>query len=598
MKYSVPTRVASFRSLLVTALFACARADEEAMPGGRSEALHAFFDRFTADWVRTDPDLAVATRFLQGDEQAALERRLTPRTREWKLERIELARRGLAELARFDPAALSDEDRVSADVMRSQLQTIVDGEPFLDFELPLNQMNGANVEIPNALTVSHPVLEPADAERYVARLAEVDDRMREATAESAYQAELGIVPPRFIVQATIDQMERFVAYPAGENPLVTTLANKMRDVTGLDEETRTRLTAQATRIVEQEVYPAWRDAVAVLRRQLPIAGEEAGISRLPRGLQAYAYALRRFTTTDLTADRIHEIGLREVARIEAEMDSLFRLVGLSEGTIKERGDRLRERLAYPVNDEGRRQIMADIQSMLADALVRSRALFDVMPRARVVAQPYPEFRWDNAAASYTAPLPDGSRPGIFQMPLRADELTRYELRSLVYHETVPGHHFQIALAVENENLPAFRQLRVFGTISATVEGWALYAERLALEQGWYEGDIEGMIGALESQLFRARRLVVDTGLHTRGWTREQAIAYGIAPSEVDRYVAWPGQACAYTVGQLKLVELRERARAALGERFSLRAYHNVVLGLGSVPLDVLEREVDRWIASQ
>lgn len=596
MKHSVPVALL-WPALLASVLGSCGSADEAPRVGARSEALHAFFDRFTQEWVRRDPDLAVATRYFQGEEQAALERRLTPRTREWKLERIELARRGLAELARFASEALSDEDRVSADVMRSQLQTIVDGEPYVDFELPLNQMNGANVEIPNALTVSHPVLAPADAESYVARLAEVDDRMREATAEAEYQAEIGIVPPRFILEATIEQMERFVSSPPAEHPLVTTLASKMRDVEGLDDRTRTRLAGEAARIVEHEVYPAWRDAVAALRGHLAAAGEEAGISRLPRGRQAYAYALRRFTTTDLTAEQIHEIGLREVARIEAEMDSLFRLVGLREGTIKERGDRLRERLAYPVNEEGRRRIMADIDSIMADALVRSAALFDVMPRARVIAQPYPEFRWADAAASYTAPLPDGSRPGIFQMPLRPDELTRYELRSLVYHETVPGHHFQIALAVEDEDLPAFRKLRVFGTISATVEGWALYAERLAVEEGWYEGDIEGRLGALESQLFRARRLVVDTGLHTRGWTRQQAIDYGIAPSEVDRYVAWPGQACSYMIGQLRLVELRERARSALGERFSARAYHDVVLGLGSVPLDVLEREVERWIVS-
>jgi len=585
-------------AVLVAVSAACGPAEDAQPSGGRSEALHDFFERFTAEWIRRDPDLAVSTQYLRGDEQAALERRLTPRTREWKVERVELARRGLAELASFDVSTLSAEDRVSAEVMRSQLQTVVDGEGHLDLEYPLQQMNGANVELVNALTVTHPVLSVRDAESYVARLAEVDDRLREALAEAEYQAELGIVPPRFIVQATLDQMERFSAPRPAESPLVTTLAEKTRGVPDLAPEVRDRLISDATRLVERAVYPAWRDAIDALRRQLRGATDDAGIPLRPGGSAAYEYFLRRFTTTNLSADEIHEIGLREVARIEAEMDSLFRRVGLSEGSIQERAARLHQRLAYPETDEGRSAIMADIDEMMADALTRSSRLFSLMPRTHVIAQPYPEFRWANAAASYTAPPPDGSRPGIFQMPLRQDQLTRFQLRSLVYHETVPGHHFQIALAVENQGLPAFRQLRALGGISASTEGWALYAERLAVEEGWYEGDIEGRLGALESQLFRARRLVVDTGLHTRGWTRQQAIDYGIEPSEVDRYVAWPGQACSYMVGQLKLVELRERARAALGEDFSFRAYHDLVLGLGSVPLDVLEREVDRWIAGE
>jgi uncharacterized protein (DUF885 family) len=182
------------------------------------------------------------------------------------------------------------------------------------------------------------------------------------------------------------------------------------------------------------------------------------------------------------------------------------------------------------------------------------------------------------------------------MPLRPDQLTRFALRSLVYHETVPGHHFQIALANEDTSLPRFRQMRAFGTISATTEGWALYAEHLAAENGWYEGDVEGLIGQLESQLFRARRLVVDTGLHAMRWTRQQALHYGIdEPSEVDRYVVYAGQACSYMVGQLRIVALRDRARAALGPRFSVADFHEVILGLGSVPLRIMESEVERWI---
>ena len=252
---------------------------------------------------------------------------------------------------------------------------------------------------------------------------------------------------------------------------------------------------------------------------------------------------------------------------------------------------------YPETAEARTTIMADIDQIIRDAERRSVTLFDKRPRARVIAQPYPAFREANAAASYSPPPLDASRPGIFQMPLRPDRMTKFGLRSVVYHETVPGHHFHIALGLEDESLPRFRRIRAFGTISAIVEGWALYAERLAAESGWYETDLEGRLGQLEAELFRARRLVVDTGLHTKGWTRQQAIDYGIEASEVERYVVLPGQACSYMIGQLRIIELREKARTALGDRFSMKDFHNVVLSVGTVPLEILESEVEGYIRS-
>src|SRR5204863_3370076 len=221
----------------------------------------------------------------------------------------------------------------------------------------------------------------------------------------------------------------------------------------------------------------------------------------------------------------------------------------------------------------------------------------IRPKAKVIAQPYPSFIEDAAAASYNSPAPDGSRPGVFQYPRRVSNMTKFGLKSTVYHETIPGHHFQIALTVENADLPRFRQIRAFGGISAYTEGWALYAERLAAESGWYDGDPEGLLGQLDNELFRARRLVVDTGLHAMRWTRQQAIDYGIEASEVERYVVFPGQACSYMLGQLKLLELRDKARSTLGHRFSFKDYHNAVLPIGTVPLTMLEREVNAYIAA-
>jgi len=251
----------------------------------------------------------------------------------------------------------------------------------------------------------------------------------------------------------------------------------------------------------------------------------------------------------------------------------------------------------PTSEGSRARIMQDIDGIIRDAEKRAALLFDKRPKAPVIAQPFPRFREANAAANYSPPAPDGSRPGVFQYPRRVEEMTKFGLKTVVYHETVPGHHFQLGLQVENKELPRFRQIGAFGVISAFAEGWGLYAERLAAESGWYGDDIEGLLGQLHDALFRARRLVVDTGLHAKRWTRQQAIDYGIEASEVERYVVWPGQACSYMIGQLKIVELRDKAKSTLGERFSFQGFHNTVLDTATVPLEILERQVDSWIRS-
>jgi uncharacterized protein (DUF885 family) len=360
---------------------------------------------------------------------------------------------------------------------------------------------------------------------------------------------------------------------------------------------REDLRVRVERAVDTQVYPAWRRAIAVLEPLVGRVNDDAGLWRLPGGAEAYAFNLRRYTTTDLTPDQIHELGLKQVARIEGEMDALLRQLGRTQGSVKDRIEQLKTDQAYPLTEEGRTRIMADVETILRDAEKRAADLFDHRPKAPVVARPFPRFREANAAANYSSPAPDGSRPGIFQIPLRPERMTKFNLRSLVYHETVPGHHFQIALEMENGELPRFRRIRAFGGIPALSEGWGLYAERLAAESNWYEGDVEGRLGQLDSELFRARRLVVDTGIHAKHWTRQQAIDYGIEASEVERYVVYPGQACSYMLGELKLLELRDKARSTLGSRFSFKQYHNAVLAIGTVPLPMLEREVNAYIAS-
>jgi len=558
-----------------------------------------FFREFTDDWVRHDPDLATSARYFSGAEQDRLERQVTPRTLEWRRDRIRRARQGLAELRRFDRARLTDSQRLAADVMDWQLDMRGREEPFLDYTFPLEQMNGANVGLVEALTVRHALATERDAENYVAALGQVGTRMDESTAEARRLEARTFVPPRFILAATIQQMQAFADVAPAQNPFVTAFADRIAAVESLPAAKREQLRREAEKIVVSQIYPSWARALAVLRAQAGRATDDAGLSRLPGGPDAYSYFLGYFTTTKLTPDEIHEIGLEQVKRIEAEMDRLFRQIGRTDGSVKDRIKKLSVDLQYPNprSDESRAQIMRDIDGIIRDAERRAALLFDKRPMSAVVARPFPTFREANAAANYNAPAPDGSRPGTFQYPRRIENMTKFGLRSTVYHETVPGHHFHIALQVENKELERFLQLRTFGGISAITEGWALYAERLTAESGWYGDDVEGLLGQLDAELFRARRLVVDTGLHSKKWMRQQSIDYGIEASEVERYVVYPGQACSYMMGQLKIIELREKAKQALGDRFSLRNYHNVVLTTGVVPLDILASTVDRYIKS-
>lgn len=576
--------------------------EPQAYPGQSN--IDDFFRDFTAEWVHHDPDLATRTRYFSGEEQDRFERQLTPATLAWKRERIELARKGLAQLHKFDGAHLTPARRLSADAMRWQLGIVVGEEPYLDYTFPLEQFQGANVNLVNTLVVVHPMRTERDAENYVARLAQVNARMQEAIAESQRLANKGIIPPRFILDATIKQTQNFISLSPGQNPFVATFAQKMVATNVISQTKIEELRAQAEKIVGDQVYPVWKQAIALLQSQSAHATDDAGLWRLKEGPAVYAYDLRRFTTTGLTPDQIHETGLRQVARIEGEVDGALRQLGRAQGSIQARIEKLSAEQQYPnpASEASRILIMHDIEGILRDAEKRAGSLFDKRPASPVIAQPYPRFREANTAASYTAPPSDGSRPGIFQFPLRPEEMTKLSatdggLRSLVYHETVPGHHFQIAFELENKDLPRFRQTRAFGGISALTEGWGLYAEHLVAESRWYDDDPIGLLGQLISELFRARRLVVDTGIHAKHWTRQQAIDYGIEASEVERYVVYPGQACSYMIGELKIIELREKARKALGNKFSLQQFHNEVLETGTVPLDILGRRVDAYIRS-
>jgi uncharacterized protein (DUF885 family) len=606
MSHRVQNKViaAAVLSLCLAAAGAPAHAiaAEAVRPAQAAAAHNAAFDKwadaFAADWVRLRPERATATQYFSGAEQGALDRQLNPVTPAQRAKEAALARRGLAQVEKWLKGPLDATQRISAATMRWNLQTTIAGERYQDYNFMFAQFNGIQVGLVSFMTETHPLRNAADVNAYLARLDQMGQRIDEGIAISRAAAAKQLIPPRFILERAQSQVDGFLKPAPEANVLVAALAKRSAGIADLSPQARDVALARATSTVRERIVPAYQRLQAYLAELHPRTGDVAGISRLPDGAAAYAQALATYTGTKLTAEEIHAIGLREVARIEAEMDRHLKSLGLAEGTIGERMEQLDARFQPPAGTDPRPQLLARYADIVKDAEHRSEAVFNLKPRAPVEVRREPPLTEPSAAAHYSTPAPDGTRPGVFWVPLRGPKFDMVRMRSLAYHEAVPGHHFQLAVQQELQGLPKFRTMRIFGGGSMHSEGWALYTERLAVEQGWYEGDVPGLLGALGSELFRAKRLVVDTGLHAKGWTRQQAIDYGIGAQEVERYVAWPGQACAYMTGMLRIVELRDKAQAALGDKFSLSGFHDVVLRTGSVPLDVLADVVDRWIAEQ
>ena len=561
-------------------------------------AFRPWSEDFAARWMRPSPERSTFTQYFSGPEQDALDGRLRPLTRDSREAERTLAAEGLAMLRRQLATPLAEDDRRAALTMQWSLQRSLDAAPYEHLSFPFNQLSGLQVRSVNLLTQGHPMRRPSDVDSWLARLAQLPQRFDEAIARTRDAAAQGVLPPRFILERGRAQVQALLAPQADGGVIVGSLASRTEAMPGLAATQRSEALARAQAIVDQQLRPALQRTLALLDELHPRTTDDAGLWRLPGGDAAYAQALAANTTTTMSADEIHELGLREVARIEAEMDRLLRRLGRSEGTVRERMQALNRSLQPPAEPDPRPALLERYAGYVREARERAVPLFNLMPAAPVEVRRVPALTERTASASYTTPAPDGSRPGIFWMPLPGPSFNIPGMKTLAIHEAVPGHHFQLALQQERRDAPLWQRQRVFGGGSANSEGWALYAERLAIEQGWYEGDDIGLLGAWDAQLFRARRLVVDTGLHARRWTRQQAIDYGISASEVERYVANPGQACAYMVGQLRILALRNEARAALGPRFSLPAFHDVVLRAGSVPLDVMADVVRAWIRSQ
>jgi len=506
-------------------------------------------------------------------------------------------------LRSYERASLAPDRRRSYDVMEWFLATLVEGEPFLFHDYPINQLEGVQSALPDFMLNVHQVNDADEAGYYVARLSKFGAALDQAGEGMRHRARLGVVPPRFVIERVQREVAGFTAPAPGEHVLVRHLAERLPEA-GVDGERAARLVEAARREIETTVYPAYGRLAALLDELHALATGEDGVWKLPDGEAYYAWALRLHTTTKLSADEIHRLGLAESERIQGEIRAILEGEGVDASDLPRALQALHAdpRFLYPDSDAGRQAILADYQAIIDEAAARLPRYFGRLPEAPVVVERIPPFKEDGAPGAYYRPPPlDGSRPGVFYANLRSvREIARFGMRTLAYHEAIPGHHLQIALAFENRSLPLFRRLVPF---SAFVEGWALYAERLAAEEGFQPTPYD-RLGQLVAELFRAVRLVVDTGIHARRWTREQAIDTmrrntGMPETdvvaEIERYIVSPGQACAYKVGQLEILELRRRARAALGDAFDLRAFHDALLGGGSLPLVILDQALETWL---
>jgi len=494
-------------------------------------------------------------------------------------------------------------------LMKLRLQKSIDDFKWRHHNYPLNQYSAWYEYVPTLLITQHTVDSVTDAEAYISRLGRVQTLLDQLIQQLRTRASLKVTPPKFAFDNAIITCENIISGAPFDNgadsALLTDFKTKVNSLV-ISEEEKQVLLDRGIRKMKNATYPAYRKLIAFLTALSNAADERAGAWKLPEGDAYYTNRLKYFTTTDLSADEIHQLGLAEVERIKTEMNTIRAEVKF-EGDLDQFFEFLRtdSQFTFPNTEQGRADYLQLNVDIIADMTARLPEMFGVFPNAEFEVRPVENYRAEAAGiAFYQPPALDASRPGIYYTNLfKMDDMPSFQANAIAYHEALPGHHMQLAIAQELADLPMFRKLSYN---SAYVEGWGLYSELLAKELGFYE-DPYTNFGRLNFEMMRAIGLVVDTGMHSQQWTRQQAIDYFTANSaqpldnitkEIDRYIMWPGQAVSYKVGMLKILELRAKAQQALGEKFDIRGFHDLILGEGALPLNVLEEQIDHWISEQ
>jgi uncharacterized protein (DUF885 family) len=569
--------------------------------------INHFYERIFIEFVLKNPELLSTLRMLEPMGIDFHNDDLNNGSDAFAHELNALIKKDLDMLREYDRGSLTADQQLSYDILDWFLKNQVDGQKYMYYNYPLNQLAGVQSELPSFMASIHYIGEKKDAENYVKRLSKFGVRFDQELEGLMIREKKNIIPPKFVIIKVLTEMRNFIKQKPAENILFTSFQERVKKLANINDSEKQDLYKAVDREIQNTVYPSYQKFIQYFERLESKATTDDGVWKLPDGDAFYAYILRSHTTTDMKPEEVHELGLQEVARIQTEMRTILDGLGITGKTLSQHMDDLRldPRFQFANNDEGRKQCVTEFQQIIDEIDKGINKVFDVRPAIGVKVERVPEFKEATEAGGYSEPPSlDGARKGAFFANLRdMKEVPRWGMRTLAYHEAIPGHHFQIAVQQELKSVPTFRKIIPF---TSYIEGWALYAERLAWEEG-YQQDPYSNLGRLQDELLRSTRLVCDTGIHAKHWTREQAIQYmkentGMGETEitaeVERYIVQPGQACAYKVGQLKILQLRGKVKQKLGDKFNIKDFHNVVLRNGAMPLQILEQQVDKYMSDE
>src|SRR5882724_4751338 len=555
------------------------------------QRLKVFHDLLNEQWeytLRTNPEFAS----ILGDKR--YNDRLSDFSQAAIDGDLQQSRVFLQKFSAIDTTGFPEQEQLNRDLMVRNLRDQVEGARFKEWEMPVSQFGGIHIDSPQ-LVSSLSFATVKDYEDYIARLKQFPRAFNERMIQMRKGMKDGLMPPRILLVQVAEQTEGIARQKPEETPFAQPANNFPKEFSPADH---TRLRAGVIAAIRDQVLPSYKTFAAFVRGEYAPKGRtEIGVWALPQGEERYALAVRRQTTTNMQPEEIHQLGLREVARIEAEQLAIAKQFGYSD--LKSFKESLKKN--PDVHAKSRQQILDEYRTYTDQMWKRLPEYFGRLPKAKLEILPVEAFREKEASTSYNQGTPDGSRPGhVFVNTYDYENQLTINNEDTAYHEGVPGHHMQISIARELPELPPFRQQAGY---TAYVEGWALYCERLGKEMGFYQNAYNNY-GRVDDEMWRAARLVVDTGIHYEKWDREQVVQYlrdhssqneAYFQAETDRYIAWPGQALAYKVGQLTILRLREKARTELGPKFDIRAFHDEVLGAGALPMDVFEQRIDAWI---
>lgn len=594
--------------------------------GGAGDVqLNALLDRIATQFLHDAPEYATSLAVSEARAGGRFKDRLTDASKEGSRHRLQLSQQAVTDLQHLGRDSLSNTGKVSYDVVVTALEQANAASAFdygggAQYPYVLTQLSGAYANLPDFLASQHTVGNRDDADAYLSRLSAYAHVLDQEIAVLNADVAAGVIPPDFTIErnpgpgergkkGAIPQLRGFITSAPAQNVLVASFVEKLNGVAEISAADKATLAQRAQTIVHDEIYPAYQRQIDALNAIKPRATHDAGIWKLPHGAEMYAAALTAQTTTSMQPDEIHQMGLDLIQSLTAEMDAILKAQGMTRGSVSERVHALYSRpdQLYPNTDAGRDQLLADLNRQVQAIRARMPEMCNTLARADLQIKRVPVFTQDGAPGGYyqNAAL-DGSRPGAYYINLRnTAEVPKFTLPTLTYHEGIPGHHWQISIQQEAGALPFIRSALL--GFNAYAEGWALYAEQMADEMGMYANDAFGKVGYLQSAAFRASRLVCDTGLHAKRWTREQAIdsMYAVTgdqrssiTTEIERYCVWPGQACGYMVGRQAINRMRDTARSALGQRFDIKGFHDTILTNGSTPLSVTQSLVNEWVASR